>query len=163
MDLKCPSFLAAAIGLMLSVCSSSSAYAAPASDPCSLLTQSQVSTVLGLNVEAGQRVAPKLCEWSAPNQPNSINGKKVVITISSERAFGYAKTPVVKDEKAIPANGICDDAVYNVAPGVTPGLGTSLSVKKGGSYIVVHVYGFPEQTKTMEMEKTLAIQACSKL
>ena len=56
-----------------------------------------------------------------------------------------------------------DDAVYAVTPGVTAGLGTSLYVKKGNSYFVVHVYGFPEQTKAMGMEKTLAIQACSKL
>jgi hypothetical protein len=36
-------------------------------------------------------------------------------------------------------------------------------VKKGDSYFVVHVYGFPEQAKAMAMEKTLAIEACSKL
>jgi hypothetical protein len=83
--------------------------------------------------------------------------------ISNERGFGYSKTPVVSSVKTRPAGGICDEAVYALASGVTPGLGTSSYVKKGNSYFVVHVYGFPDQTKAMAMEKTLALQACSKL
>jgi hypothetical protein len=162
MDSKYSFSVAVAFLCTLSICSRAT-YAAPASDPCSLLTQAQVSAVLGMSVEAAQRVAPRLCQWSAPNQPNSINAKKVVLTISDERAFGYAKAPVVSSVKTMPASGICADAIYTVTPGVTPGLGTSLYVKKGNSYFVVHVYGFPEQTKAMAMEKTLAIQACSKL
>jgi hypothetical protein len=158
------SYLAAfAFLCTLSICCSRAAYAAPPSDACSLLTQAQVSAALGVDVEAAQHVAPKLCQWSAPNQPNSINAKKVALTISNERAFGYAKTPVVSSVKAMPASGICDDAVYAVTTGVAAGLGTSLYVKKGNSYIVVHVYGFPDQNKAMDMEKTLATQACSKL
>jgi len=163
MDSRCSLIAAAVFLCTLSLCSSRAAYAAPASDPCSLLTQQQVGAVLGTDVEAANRSAPKLCEWSAPNQPNSINAKKVALTISNERAFGYAKTPLVSSVKTMPASGICDDAVYAGISGVTAGLGTSLYVKKGSSYFVVHVYGFPEQTKTMAMEKTLAIQACSKL
>ena len=89
--------------------------------------------------------------------------EKSYVTISNERAFGYAKTPVVSSVKTMPASCICDDAVYAVTPGVSPGLGTSLYVKKGSSYFVLHVYGFPDQTKAMAMEKTLALQACSKL
>ena len=138
-------------------------YAAPAGDPCSLLTQSQVSAALGTTVEAAQHLASKLCQWSAPNQPNSMNGKKVTLTISEERAFGYAKKPIVPSIKTLPAVGICEDAIYTVSPGVTPGLGTSLYVKKGDSYIVVHVYGFPDQNQSMAMEKTLAVEACAKL
>ena len=146
-----------------SLCCSPAAYAAPPSDPCSLLTQTQVSAALGVEVEAAQHVATKLCQWSAPNQPNSINAKKVTLIISNERAFGYAKTPVVSSVKAMPASGVCDDAVYAVTSGVAAGFGTSLYVKKGDSYIVVHVYGFPDQAKAMAMEKTLAAQAGSKL
>jgi hypothetical protein len=145
----------------LSIFSSREAYAAPPSDPCSLLTKAQVSAVLVMDVEAAQHVAPTLCQWSAPNQPNSINAKKVVLTISNERAFGYAKTPVVSSVKTLPASGICDDAVYAVTTGVAAGLGTSLNVKKDNSYIVVH--GFSDQTKAMDMEKTLVTQVCLKL
>jgi hypothetical protein len=147
----------------LSSCCSRAAYAVPPSDACSLLTQAQVSTALGVEVEAAQHVAPTLCQWSAPNQPNSINAKKVTLTISNERAWEYAKTPVGSSLTTMPASGICDDAVYTTIKRVTPGLGTTLYVKKGSSYFVVHVYGFPDQAKAMAMEKTLATQACSKL
>jgi len=163
MDSKYSSLVAFTFLCILSFCGSRAAYAVPPTDPCSLLTQAQVSAVLGVSVETAQHVAPTLCQWSAPNQPNSMNAKKVALTISNERAFGYAKTPVVKSVKTIPASGICEDAVYALTPGVTPGLGIALYVKKGASYFVVHVYGFPDQTKAMDMEKTLATQACSKL
>ena len=163
MDSKCLFFAAIFFCCMLSFYCLRPAYAAQANDPCSLVTQAQVGAVLGVNVEAAQRIAPRLCQWSAHNQPNSINAKKVALTISDEQAFRYAKAPVVSNVKTMPGSGICDDAVYTVLPGVTPGLGTSLYVKKRSSYFVVHVYGFPEQTKVMEMEKTLALEACSKL
>jgi hypothetical protein len=163
MNPRYSSIVAFVLLFILSVCGSRPTYAAPPSDPCALLTQARVSAVLGVSVEVAQHVAPTLCQWSAPNQPNSINAKKVALTISNERAFGYAKTPVVKSVKTIPASGICDDAVYALTPGVTPGLGVALYVKKANSYFVVHVYGFPDQTKAVDMEKTLAVQACSKL
>ena len=138
------------------------AYAAPP-DPCSLLTQAQVSAVFGVNVEPAQRIAPKLCQWSAPNQPNSMNAKKVAITLVDARAFGYAKTPITKSVTTTPASGIGDDAVYSSLPGVTPGLGTTLTVKKGDSYFAVHLYGFPGEAKAMAMEKVLALEIISKL
>ena len=146
-----------------SVCSFREAYGADSTDPCSVLTQAQVSAMLGTTVQTPKRVAPKLCEWSAPNQPNSMNAKKVTLTISDERAFGYAKAPIISSVKTMPASGICDDAVYTVTPGVTPGLGISLYVKMGNSYFVIHVYGFPDKAKAMTMEKTLAGEACAKL
>jgi hypothetical protein len=138
---------------------SNTAYAGGAgTDPCSLLTQAQVNAVLGVNVNPAKRLAPTMCGWSAPNQP-----KKVALLISNARAFGYAKTPIVDSEKAAPANGVCDDAVYSFPAGEKSGSATSLFVKKGSSYFTVHVYGFPDQAKVMEMEKTLALDACSNL
>jgi hypothetical protein len=163
MNLNYPSLVSSAFLCASSLCSSPTAYAVPPSEPCSLLTQAQVSAALGIEVEAAQHIAPTLCQWSAPNQPNSINGKKVVLSISNERAWGYAKTPVVSSVTTMPASGICDDAVYTTIKGVTPGLGTALYLKKGNSYFVIQVYGFPDQAKAMAMEKTLATQACSKL
>ncbi|HTC62136.1 MAG TPA: hypothetical protein VK709_04790 [Candidatus Saccharimonadales bacterium] len=147
----------------LNICSPRAAHAAPASDPCALITQAQVSAVLGATVGAPQHDAPTMCQWSTSTQPNSMNVKKVVLILSRERAFGFAKTPISSSEKAVPASGIGDDAVYAVAAGVPAGPNTSLFVKKGNSYFVVHVYGVPDQAKVMDMEKTLATQACSNL
>ncbi len=157
---------AAIIGaiFVFSLCSSQPAYAGgPATDPCSLITQAQVSAVLGVNVDPAKRVTPTMCGWSAPNQPNSTNAKKVALVISNAHAFGFAKTPVVSSETAAPANGVCDDAVYSFPTGTKSGSATALFVKKGGTYFAVHVYGFPDQAKAMAMEKTLAVDACSKL
>lgn len=99
-----------------------------------------------------------MCGWSVPNQP-----KKVALLISNARAFGYAKTPIVDSEKAASANGVGDDAAYSFPTGEKSGSATSLFVKKGDSYFTVHVYGFPDQAKAMEMEKKLALEVCSKL
>jgi hypothetical protein len=160
--LTCSVILGISFGLML--CSAQTAHpGGSATDPCSLLTQAQVSAVLGTNVEAAKRVTPGMCGWSAPNQPNSINAKKIAVVMSNARAFGFAKTPVVSSEKAEPANGVCDDAVYSFPTGSKSGLATALFVKKGSSYFAVHVYGVPDQVKAMAMEKTLAVDACSKL
>ncbi len=52
--------------------------------------------VFGINVDPAQRIAPKLCQWSVPNQPNSMNAKKVAINLVDARAFSYAKTPITK-------------------------------------------------------------------
>lgn len=150
-----------ALTFLAIVCSLPPAYAV--SDPCSLLTQAQVSTTLGTNVNPAKGVAPRLCEWSAPNQPNSMNGKKVTVLLKDERTFQSAKSPIMLEIKTITASGICDDAVYTVTPGVGPGLGTALYVKKGSSYFAVRVYGFPDQTKVMGLEKSFALSACSKL
>lgn len=133
------------------------------SDPCSLLTPAQVSAVLETNVEAARHVAPRLCQWSASNQPNSMNGKKVTLLLKDARSFQFAKTPVMPEIKTMAAPGICDDAVYTVTPGVSPGLGTALYVKKGDSYFAVQIYGSRDQPRTMALEKTLAVEACSKL
>jgi hypothetical protein len=77
MNLNYPSLVSSAFLCASSLCSSPTAYAVPPSEPCSLLTQAQVSAALGVEVEAAQHIAPTLCQWSAPNQPNSINGKKL--------------------------------------------------------------------------------------
>lgn len=151
-----------AFGLVLS--SSQLAYAGgPAADPCSLLTQAQVSAALGVNVDPAKRVGQRMCEWSAPNQPNSIRGKKVALLTSDANAFAFAKAPVVNGETAVPANGVCDDAVYSFPTGNKSGFATALYVKKGSSYFTVHVNGFPEQAKAMAIEKALALNACTKL
>jgi hypothetical protein len=43
--------------------------AAPPTDRCSLLTQAQVSAVLGVNVDPAKRLTPTMCGSSAPEQP----------------------------------------------------------------------------------------------
>ena len=83
-----------AASCVLTACSPRAAFGAPPSDPCSLLTQSQVSAVLGVQVGEGRRVAPTLCEWAIPGEAPSIRQKKVTVTLESEQGFAAAKMPV---------------------------------------------------------------------
>jgi hypothetical protein len=142
--------------------------AAP-SDPCSLLTKSQVSAVLGVQVES-RLVAPTLCEWAIPGEPPSIRQKKVTVSIltpGGERRFAAAKMPIGaaggRGITKTPASGIGDDAVFGIYPPVS-----GLTVKKGDFFFAINVYGFPlDKPEAIDQvqakEKTLALQVLSKL
>ncbi len=139
------------------------AWAAPP-DPCTLLTQAQVSAVLGVNVGEGRRVAPTLCEWAVPGEPPSLRQKKVDITLITERGFASAKMPVGQGITKVPVSGVGDEAIA----GTTAKFATTLTVKKGDVFFVVHVGGFPiDQSKAIDevqaKEKTLALEILSKL
>jgi hypothetical protein len=141
----------------------SPAWAAPP-DPCTLLTQAQVSAVLGVNVGEGRRVAPTLWEWAVPGEPPSLRQKKVDITLITERGFASAKMPAGQGITKVPVSGVGDEAIA----GTTPKFATTLTVKKGDVFFVVHVGGFPiDQSKAIDevqaKEKTLALEILSKL
>jgi len=123
------------IFFVLTPWSSRAAYGAPSDDPCSLLTQAQVNSVLGVQVGAGRRVAPTLCEWAIPGEAPSLRQKKVTVTIESEQGFAAAKMPVGHGTTKVPASGIGDEAVF----GTTAKLVTNLTVKKGHFYFDVFV------------------------
>ena len=124
---------------------SRAAFPAPA-DPCSLLSQAQVSAALGVSVGAGKATGGKICRWAGPaGRPGS---PALVLTMQDAKAFEFAKSPS-KSATLVkaPAAGIGDDAVINTIGVVT----ATLTVKKGDTYFELHVYGFPvDQTKTME-------------
>jgi hypothetical protein len=148
---------------VLVACNSQPAFGAPPSDPCSFLTQAQVSAVLGVQVGEARRVVPKLCEWSAPG-PIGLSTKKVTVALESEQGFAYAKMPAGHGIAKVPVSGLGDDAVF----GTTPRYATTLTVKKGDLVFVVHVWGFPlDQPKAVDdvqaKEKALALQILSKL
>jgi len=135
---------------------SRAAYAAP-SDPCSLLSQAQVSAALGVSVGAGKATGGKICRWAGPaGRPGS---PALVLTMQDAKAFEFAKSPSKSATLAKePAAGIGDDAVINRIGIVT----ATLTVKKGDTYFELHVYGFPvDQTKTMET--TLAKEVVANL
>ena len=143
-----------------------SASAGPPDDACSLLTQTQVSAVLGVQVGEGRRVAPTLCEWAIPGESPSTRQKKVTVSIltpGGERRFAAAKMPVGRGVTKTPASGIGDDAVFGIYPPVS-----GLTVKKGDFFFAINVYGFPlDQPKAIDevqaKEKTLALQILSRL
>lgn len=154
---------AALAGVTYVFAASTAAPGAASAAPCSLLTQAQVASALGQTVDAGEPLGPKTCVWKVPNQPNSLEGKKLSLTVNAAQNFGYAKTPIVKTTKTTPLSGVGDDAIYNTIAGGTPGFLTSLIVKKGDVSFIVRVTGFPDLTQAMAIEKALALNVLSKL
>jgi len=131
------------------------ANAAPATDACSLLTQGQVSDVLGVPVGAANRLvpnSPKVCGW-APEGGFGPGGKKVVVTVITPQTFANGKAASKNF-----VSGIGDDAYYTTSSGI----GTALNVLKGSSGIQMRLYGFPPEQIT-DIEKTLAQEALDKL
>jgi len=128
-------------------------------DACALLTAAQVSAALGTTVEAGKPLVasnPKSCGWAPPGGPK-IDGRKVIVQLSTPKSFDASKTPMNGIEKT-PLTGVGDDAIYIT----TPGFGTGLNVRKGNSAFQVRVGGF-KPDKEKEIEKTLALEILKKL
>jgi hypothetical protein len=136
-----------------------------AGDACLFLTRPQISTVLGVSVDAGRHVGPggALCSWREPGDPDH-DGKHVLLTlyravgkISPVERFENGKTPIGGIQKT-PIKGIGDDAYFID----TPGFGLGLNVKKGTAAFQVKVFGFDPQL-TMALEKALAQNVLAKL
>jgi hypothetical protein len=157
------SFTSVACCLALFAAAVQSANAAPPSDACSLLTEAQVSDILGIAVVAGQHLPPNnssICAWGQQGP----GGKRVVVSIYTQMGsrtptdrFNTAKTTVESITKT-PVSGVGDDAVSVT----TPGVGTGLIFRKGPSAFDVRIYGFPlDEIKARE--KTLALDLIAKL
>jgi hypothetical protein len=142
---------------VLLACGSGATFAAP-TDPCSLLTQAQVSAALGASVEPGHTLAPTICEWKPTGSANSKT-VKLDVTILTPRAFEMTKTLVGGGITKTPVSGVGDEAVS----GTTPKLATVLTVKKGDFVFSVHVFPFADGDEIKAKEKTLALQILAKL
>lgn len=148
---------------IFSLCTSRTAYAAPPKDACSLLTTAQVSSALGVSVEAGKTVDKSICEWS--QQGAALRSKTALLTIlepignlTPVDRFNAAKMPLpVKGITKTPVSGLGDDAVYG-----GNNFRVALTVKKGNSVFEIMVSGFPvEESKAKE--KALAKEVLAKL
>jgi hypothetical protein len=155
------------LGAVLSVFAGSPVYAAPPPhDACSLLTQAQVSTTLGVPVNAGVHPAADVpnsqlnCQWSQSAQGAS-NSKRVTIDIfeavqnrSPADRFENAKT-AVRGVTQTPVSGVGDEAFYNESR-----VNTILYVKKGSFVFQIIVTGFsPDQVKSLEKALAQAVAA----
>ena len=165
------------IGAFLILFTRTSAFAA-GDDACSLLTQTRVSSVLGVSVGVGQHPSDEMhiappnpamdrlaCTWFEGGK-NSLVAKRVSLivlgtlgSLTPVQRFNNAKTQAQGITKT-PVTGVGDDAFY-----MDSQLRVTLHVKKGNSVLEIMVGGFSkeqiEQVKTME--KTLAQEAVAKL
>lgn len=166
-----------AIAIGLGVCLDTSAAAAAleraTGDACKLLTAKQVTAVLGVPVDEGAYIDathPEFCIWREQGKPEMI-AQNVQVHFMTARQFDAPKTgPFAKG----PESGLGDDAYWSY----TPGIGFTLSIKKGSTYIRVQSRPIPKgvaraadtpaakaqwNEKTKTVERTIGAEVLKKL
>ena len=134
------------------LCCSQLAYAGPA--PCDLLTQGQVSGVVGMSVGSGSPIANTGCSWQATGKSKLM----VTVSMQSEKMFAGAKRgPAAPNMTTSPVSGIGDEVVFTGVENFC-----SLWVRKGAKFLLVRIYGLPVSEAQPKL-KTLAASAVSKL
>ena len=166
MDIRLKLFVIAM--LLLATVAVPSLPAAPSDDACQLVTQTQLSDILGVSMAAGQHTTPtyvKTCTW-APSGGATNTLKFITLNLESSDKFEAAKKLMSQMAQMQPKNasftavsGIGDDAYYSSFGPTT----MSLIVKKGSVSFKLALYGATPGEKAMAMEKTLALQIVSKL
>lgn len=137
------------------------ALAAPG-DACTLLTDMQVSTALGVTVGAGSPIgSPTSCQWAGKGKIATLTANNTIAGKSAFDRFDAGKTSNLPGITVEPISGVGDDAYYVYYSGTTRS-GLGLVVKKGRSAFEVRVYGFEiDQAKTIA--KTLAQNVAGRL
>lgn len=121
--------------------------------PCALLTQNQVSTVVGASVGAGSPIATTGCSW----QTTGATRVMVTVSMQSEKMFAAAKASGVPGMTKTAVSGIGDEAVFTGVQNFS-----SLWVKKGSKVLLVRIYGLAVADAQTKL-KTLGTSAVSKL
>ena len=160
MDLKLTSPVLAAL-VLFAACCPHPIHAASPDNPCTFVTSAQVSAALGVTMADAKREAPTLCQWQPANSPNPLTTKRAAVVLVAARAYAFAKAPIAHGFTSTPASGVCDEAIYSIAHDSSGSTTAALYAKKASVYFVVHVYGVADQSKAMDMEKTLAVEACA--
>jgi len=138
-----PSWLIAGsmgIGATVGLCAAArAAIPAASGDACKLLTAAQVSSVLGVQFDEGAYTVPgnsQFCTWKEHNKSN-MTAQSVEVNFLTTRQYEAPKTgPLVKGSE----NGLGDEAYWANSPGI----GFTLSVKKGSTYFRVQSRLIPQ-------------------
>ena len=121
--------------------------------PCALLTQNQVSSIVGASFGAGSPIANTGCSWTKAAAPRIT----VTVSMQSEKMFAAAKSSVPPETTKTPISGIGDDAIFTGVEKFS-----SLWVRKGATVLLVRIYGVSVSEAQTKL-KTLATSALSKL
>lgn len=140
------------------------AMAAEPTNACALLSQTQVATALGVEVDAGKNIiGANDCRWIQRGAAPGSDSALLQVNLTKAQAFEIGKTPLSGWNKAS-ISGIGDDAYSADRGKITFPISPSLSVRKGSVFIVI-VAKVPsasmEQTKAVE--KQIASAALEKL
>lgn len=138
--------LAAVVTCVLTVLAADPAYGQPARKPCGLVTEAEVSSAVGTNVNAGQPINTTGCQWSTLDA--KAGHVMVTLSIWDEKWFPKGSSPGISKKSV---GGIGDAAVFQ-----TLGDLTSLFVKKGKSTLQLRVYGLHDTAKQEQIETEVA-------
>ncbi len=144
----------------------SSAAVAAGSDPCSLLTQAEVSAVLGVSVGPGGPAEGEShgCSWLYP--PGGVPKEQANIDIESGTPFSSlcgVQSNAALGLTIVQVSGVGDGACFTTMAGL--GAGTNLTFEKGGqaySVSVILPFGTPDAA-VEAADKTLALDAVARL
>ena len=128
------------IGATAGLCAAAMAAIPEASgDACKLLSAAQVSSVLGVQVDEGTYSLPghpQFCIWKEHGK-SDMTAQNAQVNFLTSRQFELPKTgPFAKGSES----GLGDEAYW----AYTPGIGFTLSVKKGSTYFRVQSRPIPQ-------------------
>ena len=136
---------------VVSLCCSQLVYSD--SVPCDLLTQNQVSTIVGAAVGAASPIAKTGCSWKTTTAPSIT----VSVSFQSDKMFAAAKASVPPNTTKTEISGVGDEAVFTGIQNFS-----SLWVRKGTTFLLVRIYGLPVSEAQTKL-KALGTNAVSKL
>ena len=117
-------------------------------EPCALLTPAQATAALGATVGAGKPLASTVCEWKEEGKAGAALLRLDITVITPER---FARTKSATIGTVTSVSGVGDDAYYaTIKSGQT--INTGLSVRKGGTAVVVRVMGIGGQKAVEEYQ-----------
>jgi hypothetical protein len=120
---------------------------------CALLTQNQVSTIVGAKVGAGSPIANTGCSWTAAGAPRIT----VTVSMQSEKMFAAAKSSAPPKTTKISISGLGAEAIFTGVENFS-----SLWVRKGTKFPLIRIYGLSVSDAQTKL-KALAINALSRL
>jgi hypothetical protein len=140
------------------------ATAAPPTDACALLSQPQVATALGVEVDAGKHIiGAGDCRWTEQGKAAGANIALLQVNLMKPQAFEIGKTPISGWNKA-PVTGIGDDAYVTENGKVTFPISPAIAVKKGTvSFVIIAKVPQASFEQTKALEKTIASKVLERL
>ena len=161
-QIKTRELTAVCVSLVLNSMLQTAVAAAP-TDACALLSQQEIATVLGVNVDPGEhKISPGDCRWTERGK-SVADGAVLQVNLTEAQAFKIGKIPLPVWIKT-PETGLADDAYFVDSSRVNFPVSPSLSVKRGSVFFVIAAKipkASLEQTKAVE--KTLALKVLGNL
>ena len=153
--------IAFTVVLMSSILLSHTVRSFAADEACTLLTQTQVSAALDVQVDAGTPIGrPSACQWAGKGRFATLTIMQPLAGKSPVERFNAGKTSTMPGITVEPVSGVGDEAFYVYFSSTTRALG--LVVRKGSSAFEIRVYGF-DLDKAKLVAKTLCQTVAGKI